>query len=105
MESQVLFALVSVLIVSIVSLVGVFALSLKDELLHRILFLLISLSAGALFGDALLHLLPESFEMLGGTSLAALMALGGILTFFVFEKFLHWHHAHSAAETDLREGA
>ncbi len=105
MESQVLFALVSVLIVSAVSLVGAFALSLKDELLHRILFLLISLSAGALFGDALLHLLPESFETLGNPSLAALIALGGIMTFFVFEKFLHWHHVHSAAETDLREGA
>lgn len=105
MESQTLFALLSVLLVSAVSLIGAFVLSLKEELLHRILFLLVSLSAGALFGDALIHLLPESFEMLGEPSLAALLALLGIMTFFAFEKFLHWHHAHSAAETDLREGA
>jgi|SRR3990167_8488787 len=105
MASQAIFALISVLIVSAVSLIGVFALSLKDQWLHRILFLLISLSAGALFGDALLHLLPESFELLGNPSLAALITLGGIMVFFAFEKFLHWHHFHSAAEIDLREGS
>lgn len=105
MESQIVFALLSVLLVSAVSLIGVFALSLRDQFLHRILFVLVSLSAGALLGDALLHLLPESFDALGGSSLAALITLGGILVFFAFEKFLHWHHFHFTAEIDLREGS
>ena len=50
------YILASVLVVSMVSLAGVFALSLKDRVLHSMIFVLVSLSAGALLGDAFIHM-------------------------------------------------
>lgn len=85
-------------LVSIVSLVGLFGLSLRQDLLRRALFLLISLAAGALLGDALIHLIPEAFEEAGNPLLVSLLILAGIFSFFVLEKFLHWHHSHGDEE-------
>ncbi len=89
----------SILLVGVVSLIGVFALALKDALLHRLLFLLVPLAAGALIGDSLFHLLPESFEANTGP-LASIAVIAGVLTFFILEKFLHWHHAHHGKEEE-----
>ena len=91
-------SIVAVGAVSLVSLVGLAALSLRQEFLQRALFLLISLAAGALLGDAFIHLLPEAFEEAGNPLLVSLFVLAGILTFFVLEKFLHWHHSHGDDE-------
>lgn len=87
-------ALLAVLITSLVSLIGIFTLFLKEDSLKTKLLFLVSLSAGALFGDAFLHLIPEALEE-SGTSSAPLMILLGIIVFFVFEKVLHWHHHHA----------
>ena len=58
------YTLTSVVLVSALSLIGVFALSLNRERLRKILLYLVSFAAGALFGDALIHLIPEAFEEL-----------------------------------------
>ncbi|MFA6324815.1 MAG: ZIP family metal transporter [Candidatus Paceibacterota bacterium] len=87
-----IYAFISVLIVSIVSLVGVFFLSLKDEILKKYVNLFISLAIGALLGDALIHLIPEALEKLQNKTLASVLIILGILFFFIIEKFLHWHH-------------
>ncbi len=58
-----IYAFASVLIVSVVSLVGVFTLSLKEELLRKYIFIFISLAIGALLGDAFIHLIPEALEV------------------------------------------
>jgi zinc and cadmium transporter len=84
--------------VSLVSLIGITTLSLKQDFLKRALFLLISLAAGALLGDAFIHLLPEAFEEASNPLTVSLLVLAGILTFFVLEKFLHWHHSHGEDE-------
>ena len=84
--------------VSLVSLIGITTLSLKQDFLKRALFLLISLAAGALLGDAFIHLLPEAFEEASDPLTVSLLVLAGILTFFVLEKFLHWHHSHGEDE-------
>lgn len=88
-----LYTFISVLLVSLISFVGIFALSLNEYLLRKYIFLLISLAIGALLGDAFIHLIPESFEELG-TAYAGLMVIVGILLFFILEKWLHWHHTH-----------
>ncbi|MFA5103349.1 MAG: ZIP family metal transporter, partial [Candidatus Thermoplasmatota archaeon] len=49
-------------IVSLISFVGVVSLAVNDKILNKILLVLIGLSAGALMGGALLHLLPEAVE-------------------------------------------
>lgn len=90
------YALLSTLMVSLVALVGIFTLSLRRQWLDEILFLLISLSAGALLGDTFFHLLPEVIEAVGAFSLpVSLLTLAGIVIFFLLEKFVIWHHHHT----------
>lgn len=90
-----LYSLLSVLVVSAVSLIGIFTLSIKIELLKRILIYFISFSAGALIGDAFIHLLPEVVEETGEFSLfVSLFVISGIVVPFVIEKFIHWRHCH-----------
>ena len=47
---------------SLLSLVGLAFISVAEEKLKRIIFFMVSLAVGGLFGDAFIHLLPESFE-------------------------------------------
>jgi len=87
-----LYAFGSVILVSLVSLVGVFALSLKEELLRKYIFILISLAVGALLGDAFIHLIPEALTSSLNPILVSTLIIVGILFFFIIEKFFHWHH-------------
>lgn len=89
-----LYTLASVFIVSLISLVGVVTVALKQDFLQKIINYLVSLSAGALLGGAFFHLLPEASEKLGFTSTLAAYVLGGILLFFVLEKLIAWRHCH-----------
>ena len=88
------YALGSAAVVSLISLVGVITLMVGVRRLDRAVPLLISLAVGALFGDALIHLLPEAFEDSTSTALTSLYAISGVLLFFIMERFLHWHHQH-----------
>lgn len=89
-----MYSTISVLIVSLISLVGAIAFLVKKETLDKILLLLVSFSAGALLGDAFIHLIPEAFGILGSTLSLSLSLLSGILAFFALEKFIHWRHCH-----------
>jgi len=89
-----LYSFASVLLVSLISLIGVFTLGIAVDKLRKILIYLISFSAGALFGDAFIHLLPEIIENGGFGFLSAIYILVGILIFFVLEKVIHWQHCH-----------
>ncbi|HLD80186.1 MAG TPA: ZIP family metal transporter [Candidatus Nanoarchaeia archaeon] len=87
-----IYAIISVIIVSLVSVVGVLALAFGEKKLHKILLILVSLSAGTLMGGAFLHLLPEVVEERGFTLAVSFSALGGVLVFFLIEKWIHAHH-------------
>ncbi len=95
--SPIIMSIGAVGIVSLISLVGATTLSFKPAFLQRIIFLLIALAAGALLGDAFIHLIPEAFEQ-ASTFSVAISILVGILAFFILEKFLHWHHRHGDEE-------
>jgi len=95
-----LYVIASVLAVSLVSLVGVITLGLGIQRLRSLLLILVSLSVGSLFGSAFFHLLPEAYELNNSTQAVALWTLGGILLFFVLEKFIHWRHCHVPASHD-----
>ncbi len=84
----------SVLIVSALSLVGVFFLSFSREFLNKLIFFLVSLSAGALIGDSFIHLIPETAAKSGGRLGPWLYLIAGLLIFFVLEKIIHWRHCH-----------
>ena len=89
-----LWALGSVFLISLVSLIGVVTLSVRKKLLKELILFLVSLATGTLFGDAFLHLLPETFEVLGTGWQSSFMIIAGILIFFVLEKFVRWRHCH-----------
>jgi zinc and cadmium transporter len=87
--------LAAVAAISLLSLVGAVGLVLRPGTLQRGLRLLIAFAAGALLGDAFLHLLPEIAESeYGLDTFASSALLLGVVAFFVLEKVLHWHHAH-----------
>jgi zinc and cadmium transporter len=88
-----LWAISASIIVSLISLIGIFSLLLKDKLLDKILILLIAFSAGGLIGGAFLHLLPEALEQSNNPNIFIYVILGFIL-FFILEKYLHWRHCH-----------
>jgi zinc and cadmium transporter len=87
-----IYGIVGVFIVSLVSLVGVFSLSLKEDILKKYINFFISLAIGALLGDAFIHIIPEAFESGINTSLVGVLIIIGIVLFFIIEKFIHWHH-------------
>jgi zinc and cadmium transporter len=89
-----LYSLVSVVIVSLISLVGVLAFSLKEENLKKALVYFVSFSAGGLFGHAFIHMIPEAVGENGFGLQVSLYILIGIVTSFVVEKLLQWRHCH-----------
>lgn len=89
-----LYSLVSVILVSLISLVGVLTFSLKEDYLKKILLYLVSFSAGGLFGDVFIHLIPEVTEDFGFGIYGSLFILIGITFTFIIEKFLQWRHCH-----------
>jgi zinc and cadmium transporter len=96
---QTLAALVTV---SALSLVGAGVVAMTREALQRILSLLISFAAGALLGDAFIHIVPEIAESeTGFDTIASFSILAGVIGFFILEKVLHWHHAHMPDEEVL----
>lgn len=88
------YTLASILTVSAVSLVGVFTLSMNASILSRAMHLLVGLAAGALLGDAFIHLIPEVFENGIDPTAFSIAVLAGMVVFFVLEKYLRWHHHH-----------
>lgn len=86
------YTLISVLVVSAVSLIGIIALSLGKNKLEKVLILLVSFSAGTLLGDAFIHLIPESMK--DGNATVSIYILSGLLFFFILEKFVYWRHCH-----------
>jgi zinc and cadmium transporter len=92
-----IYSLVSVIIVSLISLVGVFTLSVKTDRFRKIVIYLVSFSAGALLGDVFFHLLPEVWDKNGVSVQISGAILAGIVMFFVLEKFIHWQHCHGSA--------
>ncbi|MBI4430315.1 MAG: ZIP family metal transporter [Candidatus Omnitrophica bacterium] len=89
-----LYALAASFAVSLISLVGILALLINQKLLKDIIFLLIAFSAGSLIGSAFLGIIPEAMEHVDNIAFLFLFVLLGYVLFFLFEKYLHWHHHH-----------
>lgn len=102
MPAVLLQILIAVLIVSLISIIGIF-IFLKEKFLKRILFFLVSFAAGTLLGAAFLDLLPEALED-GFNKNIPILILIGILSFFILEKFLYWHHHHTGHEQEEVHG-
>lgn len=88
------YSLISVFIVSLISLVGALTFSLKREDQRKILLYLIGFSAGGLFGDAFIHLIPEAMKESSYAMNVSLFVISGIVVSFIVERFLQWRHCH-----------
>lgn len=88
-----LYSIASVLLVSIVSLVGLITFALPERKLKKILLYLVSFSAGVLFGDVFIHLIPEIVES-GFSINSSLYVLVGITVGLLTEKVICWRHCH-----------
>lgn len=93
MNLTLVYILVSILIVSAVSFVGVMFL-MRKNFVDKILFYLVSFAVGALLAGAFLDLLPEAIEDGATPFMVFLFVLIGMLAFYVMEKFIWWHHCH-----------
>lgn len=94
-----LCAIGGVFLVSLLSFVGAITIFFRESLMRKLVFLLVSLSVGALLGDALIHLIPEALKAEGSSDFVfAFSTFGGFLIFFVLEKFLRWRHSHGVDE-------
>ncbi len=89
-----LYTIGSVFIVSLVSLIGILAISINMERLKKSLLFLVSFAAGSLLGGAFIHLIPEVFEESKNSGILPFIILIGFLLFFVLEKILCWRHCH-----------
>ncbi len=89
-----LYSLASVCVVSMVSLIGVLAFSIRKEHLTKLLQYLVSFSAGGLFGSAFIHLVPEAAETNGFNIQISMYILYGVIASFVVDKLLQWRHCH-----------
>lgn len=93
--NQIAQIIIATLSISIIALIGIFALSMKDKLVQKILLWLVGLSSGALMGGAFIHLLPEAVEKSEGLEINIFnIALISFVIFFLVEKILHWRHCH-----------
>lgn len=86
--------LISSILVSVISLIGIVTLAVKQKLLDSILFCLIGFSAGSLIGSAFLHILPEALEN-SESIIVFSFVLTGIVLFFLLERYFYWRHCHS----------
>ena len=99
--TEIFYTLASVVLVSLFSLVGIVLLLLKERILSYVVILLVSFSSGSLFGDAFIHLLPETVAEHGFTVAVSIFVLCGIAGAFVVEKIIHWRHVHYPEQAEV----
>ncbi|NCO67816.1 MAG: ZIP family metal transporter [Nitrospirae bacterium] len=87
-----LIILLATFMVSLISLIGIFFIGMKQDTLTKVIKYLVSFAVGGLLGGAFFHLLPES--MASGEPSLFIYVLSGIMIFFLIEKLLHWRHCH-----------
>lgn len=90
-----LYAIIASIIVSLISLIGVLALVIKDNLLKRLILFLVAFAAGGLIGGAFFDIIPEASEYVKDITQLFFYIVLGYTLFFILEKYLHWRHCHS----------
>jgi len=90
--NELIAILASVTTISLIAFIGTIFVGLKENLLRRVLMVLVGFASGTLLGGAFLHLLPEAAEKT--EAITFYYVILGIVSFFVLEKFLYWRHCH-----------
>ena len=93
------YPVLSVIVVSLFSLVGVLVLLLGGELGKDKLMALVAFSAGSLLGGAFLHLIPEAFAEFPSDNVSVYI-LVGVFASFLLEMVIGWRHCHIPTTDD-----
>lgn len=101
MINNTIFALISVVAVSLVSFLGVITLAIKEESLKKILIYLVSISTGTMFASAFFHLIPEAAAKIGFGFKLSSYIMFGILFSFLMETIIQWRHCHNPQHVEL----
>ena len=83
--------LIATLLISLISLVG---LIVSHKHIKKFLHYFISFAAGTLIASSFFDLIPYALEELQGVHIeeSLIFLVGGVILFFLVEKFVHWHH-------------
>lgn len=100
--AELLWILGSGLLMCAVASVGGLALFLSNPRADALVETFVPLAAGSLLGGALFHMLPESVEMRGNSTLVWVWVAIGFTAFLFLEKLLHWHHHHGPMASHRR---
>ncbi len=93
--STLAYILIATFFGSVFALAGGFILLLNEKHTLKISHWLASFAAGVLLGSAFFDLLPEASHEAEGSEINIFFwALGGIVLFFLIERFVHWFHHH-----------
>ena len=91
--TNLLWAIGASLLVSLISLIGIFSLLFNEALLKKALISIIGFAAGSLIGASFLHILPEVVEKFN-TRYVFFGVVIGFTSFFLLERYFHWRHCH-----------
>lgn len=95
--------LLATFIISLVSFSGALIFVFSEKIIRKYLILFVAVAAGSMLASSFIELIPESFEMFFEASVhgaehslfsPGLFILLGVLSFYVLEKFIKWHHHH-----------
>jgi zinc and cadmium transporter len=104
-----LLGFLMIFFIGLLSLIGLFMISMKEKTLDSILFILIAFATGTILATALFDLIPESIHHLdelnaGGADLALSLVFTfiiiGFIIFFIIERFIYWFHGHAHEKED-----
>ncbi|MHC4662617.1 MAG: ZIP family metal transporter [Planctomycetota bacterium] len=116
-----LYSIIATGLISLVALIGIFFVRMREETMKKIIFVLVALATGGLMGGAFLHLIPKALEQIQAqgavghcdeehdaediadyheahcdANLAKVgwMVLAGFVLFFLLERIIRWRHCH-----------
>ncbi|MCX6768109.1 MAG: ZIP family metal transporter [Candidatus Micrarchaeota archaeon] len=86
----VLWIFLATIVDSLVGLMGIFSLWVRETVMKRVSLYLMAFAGGALLGGAFFHLLPEALEKNPVLAVFA-FTVAGFIAFQLIETYLHWH--------------
>ncbi|MFW9823269.1 MAG: ZIP family metal transporter [Candidatus Thorarchaeota archaeon] len=104
-----MLAFLMIIVISFLSLIGLFMISLKERTLDKVLFILVAFATGTILATALFDLIPEALHHLeelnnGGASISLslvfIFIIFGFVIFFILERFIYWFHGHAHEEEE-----
>jgi zinc and cadmium transporter len=106
---EVILGFLMIFLIGLLSLIGVFMISINEKTMDNILFILVAFATGTILATALFDLIPESLHHLEelnakGASLTEgflfLVVIAGFVLFFIMERFIYWFHGHAHERGD-----